>query len=62
VAALGEIMSNCWKELESIQPHTLGKVAIVIESEIDIPKLSVETEEATIMLSVEPLQEKKKPA
>ena len=52
-------MSNCWKELESTQPHSLGNVAIVIESEADIPKLSVETEEASILLSVEPLTEKK---
>ena len=55
IAALGELVTNCWKELESTQPNALGKVAIIIESEIAIPRLSVETEEANFVLSVEPL-------
>ena len=55
IAALGEVMSSCWKELESTKPQTLGKVSIVIESETDIPTLSVETEEANFMLAVESL-------
>ena len=55
IAALGELVTNCWKELESIHTNALGKVAIVIESSIAIPKLSVETEEANFLLSVEPL-------
>ena len=54
IAGLGEIMSNCWKEVEATQPQALGRVAIVIESEVEIPRLSVETEEVNIMLSVEP--------
>lgn len=55
IAALGELVTNCWKELETAQPNALGKVAIVIESETAIPRLSVETEEASFVLSVEPL-------
>lgn len=60
VAALGEVMANCWKELEATQPQDLGRVAIVIESDTDIPTLAAETEEANITLSVEPLREQKK--
>jgi len=60
IAGLGEVLSNCWKEVENTKPQVLGRVAIVIESEIDIPILSIETEEANFMLSVEPLYSVKK--
>ncbi len=53
-------MADCWKKLEAARSHDMGRVAIVIESETDIPRLSVDTEEANIMLSVEPLREVRK--